>query len=117
MRTSHYPRLARQVQEETITLVTRQLRPRDFSRRCSASLLLSCLVLAAAARIALSAVAVLRARSPSRETLRRALLTTLPGYHELLQQLPRLLRASLPRGFRRRPRRRYPLAIDLHAVP
>jgi putative transposase len=78
------------------------------------------LVLAAAGQLALSAVAVLRSRCPSRETLRRALLETLPDYQKLLRQLPGLLRASLPRGLRRRPgrgRRRYPLAIDLHGVP
>jgi putative transposase len=120
MRTSHYSRLAHQVQEQTTTLLQRQLCPRDFSRRCSATALLSCLVLAAAARIALSAVAFLRSRCPSRETLRQALLKTLPGYQELLQQTPYLLRASLPRSLRKRHRdrrRRYPLAIDLHAVP
>jgi len=117
MRTTHYSHLARRVQEETVSLVLHRLRPRDFSRRCTATVLLSCLVLAAAARIALSAVAFLRSRCPSRETLRRALLTTLPCYQELLRQVPRLLRASLPRGLRQRPRRRYPMAIDLHAVP
>jgi putative transposase len=48
------------------------------------------------------------------------LLETLPDYQKLLRQLPGLLRASLPRGLRQRPgrrRRRYPMAIDLHAVP
>src|SRR5215470_19468993 len=117
MRTSHYSRLAHQVQEQTITLLQDQLCPRDFSRRCSATALLSCLVLAAAGRTALSAVAFLRSRCPSRETLRRALLTTLPGYHDLLRHVPPLLRASLPRRLRQRPRRRYPVAIDLHCVP
>jgi len=117
MRTSHYCWLARRVQQETVALVQRQLRPRDFSRRCTATVLLSCLVLAAAGRTALSAVAFLRSRCPSRETLRRALLTTLPGYHDLLRHVPPLLRASLPRRLRQRPRRRYPVAIDLHCVP
>ena len=117
MRTTYYPDLARQVQDETITLLQRTLRPRDFSKRCTATVLLSCLILAAAARIALSAVASLRGRCPSRETLRHALRETLPDYQRLLAQLPRLLRASLPRRLRRRRRgRRYPLAIDVHAV-
>jgi putative transposase len=118
MRTSQYRHYARRVQEQTVTLLTQQLRPRDFSQRCTAGVLLSCLVLAAACRLALAAVAALRPRCPSRETLRQALLETLPDYQQLLRRLPALLRAALPRSLRQRPaRRRYPMAIDLHAVP
>lgn len=118
MRTPQYRPLAHHVQQQTIALLTHQLRPRDFSRRCTAVVLLSCLVLAAACQRSLAAVAALRPRCPCRETLRQALLATLPDYQELLRRLPGLLRAALPRGLRRRrPRRRYPLAIDLHGVP
>jgi hypothetical protein len=121
MRTTHYARLARHVQQETVGLLQRELRPRDFSSRCPARTLLSCLVFAAAGHLALSAVAFLRSCCPSRETLRQALLETLPAYQQLLSQLPGLLQASLPRGLRPRARcrcrRRYPMAIDLHAVP
>jgi len=117
MRTSHYRLLARQVQQQTVTLILRQLRPRDFSPGCPAWLLQSCLVLAAAARISLAAVASLRPRCPSRETLRQALMATLPEYASMLRQLPGLLRASLPRGLRKGRRRHYPMAIDLHGVP
>jgi hypothetical protein len=116
MRADHYPPLARAVQHEALGLLLRQLRPRDFSRRCTAYVLLSCLLLAAAARASLAAVAALRHRGPCRESLRQALLATLPGYQELLRRLPGLLRASLPRGLRKHPRRRYPMAVDLHAV-
>jgi hypothetical protein len=118
MRTLQYRPLAQQVQQQTITLLVRQLRPHDFSRRCTALVLLSCLVLVAACRRSLAAIAALRPRAPCRETLRQALLATLPDYQGLLRQLPGLWRASLPHGLRRRrPRRRYPLAIDLHGVP
>ena len=122
MRTSHYRPLAHHVQQQTTSLILGRLRLPDFSPRCPAWLLMSCLVLAAAARISLAAVASLRPRCPSRETLRQALLATLPEYDRLLRQLPGLLRASLPRGLRqvqRRQgrRRRYPMAIDLHGVP
>lgn len=116
MRTSHYRHLARQVQQQTVGLLMHQLKPQNFSQRCTALVLLGCLVLAAAARISLSAVAALQSGFPSRETLRHALLATLPDYQTLLHRLPALLRTSIPRGLRKR-RRRYPIAIDLHDVP
>jgi len=118
MRTSYYRLLARQVQEQTVTLLLRQLRPPDYSALCTAWVLLSSLVLAATSRISLAAVAVLRPGSPSRETLRQALGATLPHYAELRQRLAALLVGALPRRLQQRqPGRRYPLAIDLHGVP
>jgi putative transposase len=119
MRAPQYHHCAQQVQAQTITLLQQQLRPRDFSRRCSAWQLLSSFVLAAACCFSLSAVAALRRRSPSRETLFQAWRATLPGYAALVARVPRLLHASLPRSLRRRRprRRRYPLIIDLHGVP
>src|SRR5579871_252998 len=119
MRVSQYRQLAEQLQDRTTTLLVRQLRPADFSRRCPALLVLSCLVLAAARRLSLAAVAAVRPACPSRETLRQALYATLPHYDALRRRLPALLRATLPRSLRRPSgrRRRYPLAIDLHRVP
>jgi hypothetical protein len=120
MRTSHYVRLARQVQEQTTTVLCRSFQPRDYSRRCTAWVLLSSLVLAAVNRLSLAAVAAVRPHSPSRETLRKALYATLPHYADLRRQMGHLCRASLPRSLRRRrragPRRRYPMAIDVHKV-
>jgi hypothetical protein len=96
----------------------RSLRPKDFSRRCTARVLLACLVLLAARQLSLAAVAAVRRGCPSRETLRKALFATLPTYDALRRRLPALLRASLPRGLSRHPgRRRYPMAIDLHRIP
>src|SRR5439155_7839061 len=90
----------------------------DFSRRCPALVVVSCLVLAAARRLSLAAVAAVRPSSPSRETLRQAVSTTLPDYDALRREIPVLLRATLPRGLARHPgRRRYPMVIDLHRVP
>ena len=115
---NHYGSLSRQARLQTQRLLQRELRPKDYSPRCSAWLLLSCLVLATVASRSLSAVAALRDRCPSRETLRRALLTTLPHYDGLRRRLPGLLRGSLPSRLRQAAqRRRYPLAIDLHGVP
>src|SRR5262249_36148485 len=116
MRISPYPRLARLVQEQTALVVLRQCRPADYSNRCTAWVLLSSLILAAAARVSLAAVAALRRASPSRETLRQALFATLPDYETLRRRVAKLVRASLPRSLRRRPRRRYPMAVDLHHV-
>jgi putative transposase len=117
LRTSYYRRFAATVQEQTAAVVLRLCRPTDYSRRCGAATLLSSLILAAANGLSLAAVAALRPRSPCRETLRQALLATLPQYDPLRRQLGSLLRASLPRSLRRRrPRRRYPLAIDVHQV-
>src|SRR5438132_341741 len=118
MRALQYRQLARQLQDQTTALLRRLLRPRDFSGRCTALVLLTCLVLAAARRLTLAAVAALRRACPSRETLRQARYATLPDYDALRRRLPALLRASLPHGLARHPgRRRYPMAIDLHRVP
>src|SRR5262245_26143379 len=119
MRTSQYRGLARVVQQQTVGLILQRLRPADFSARCTAWVLWSCLVLAAACRRSLAAVAALWSGAPSRETLRQALRATLPAYPDLLQHVPGLLRASWPRGLRKRrsPLWRYPLIVDLHAVP
>ncbi len=118
MRSFQYRHCAQQLQDQATTLLLGLLRPADFSPHCTALTLLSCLLLAAARRLSLAAVAVLRPHTPGRETLRLAWLATLPGYDALGRRLPALLRASLPRSLRRRrPRRRYPLAIDLHGVP
>jgi Transposase DDE domain len=117
MRAVQYRSVAQQVQARTLTLLQHQLQPRDFSRRCSARQLLRTLVLATTACLSLSAVAAL-CGGLCRATLFRAWRTTLPDYDRLQRHTPRLLRASLPRGLRRRRgRRRFPLAIDLHSVP
>lgn len=117
MRTSQSYQFARQVQEQTTTLLLRLFRPRDYSKRCPAWVLLSSLVLAAASRLSLAAVAALWRRAPSRETLRQALFATLPQYAELRRHLARVCRASWPRRWQRRRGRRGPLAIDLHEIP
>jgi hypothetical protein len=72
-----------------MALLQQQLRPRNFSRRCSAWQVLSSLVLATAACLSLSAVAAVRRRSPSRETLFQAWRATLPDYARLLALTPR----------------------------
>jgi putative transposase len=117
MRASQYHQLAHELQDRTTGLLLRLFRPEDYSCLCTAWVLLSSLVLAAAHRLSLAAVAAVRPGSPSRETLRQALYATLPAYDALRRRLAALLRAGLPRGLTRHPgRRRYPMAIDLHRV-
>jgi len=117
MRVCQYRSLAHDLQQQATAVLSRRFRPRDFSRRCTAPLLLGCLILAAARRLSLAAVAAVRPGGPSRETLRQALLATLPDYDGLRRATPALLRDSLPRALRPRPgRRRYPVAVDLHRV-
>ena len=87
MRAIQYRQLACELQERTRGLLVRYLHPQDFSRRCTAAVVLSCLVLAAARRVSLAAVAAVRRSCPSRETLRQALYATLPHYDALRRQL------------------------------
>ena len=122
MRNSYYTHSARSIRYETVAILQQHLHPHDY-KRCSAYWILSCLILIAAAQLSIAAAAALRG-GRSHETLRKALLATLPPYQRTLQQMPRLLLASLPRGLRKRirqrkkgKRRRYPMVIDLHAVP
>jgi putative transposase len=92
----------------------RHLDIRDFSPRCTAPMLLSAMVAAAAGLTSLVAVARRLLGLPSGETLRKALLANLPGRAALERRLNRALAAALPHGLTRRPQ---PLAIDLTLRP
>jgi hypothetical protein len=86
----------------------------DFSPRCTAAQLLA-VVLAASARLTSLFAAGLRlAGAASAETLRKALLASLPPRDELEARLNDALAAHLPRSLRRRKQR---LAADLTLVP
>lgn len=87
----------------------------DVGRAVSAMLLGRLIVLAACLRTSLSAVAARSRRSPSDETVRKALLANLP---KDVAELERRINDSLPRwtpkAFFKRPRC---LALDLHHRP
>src|SRR3982750_4321595 len=84
------------------------LKFKDYKRKCSAQVLGS-LWLAAAARIPALSDACQRLRdAPSDETARMALLATLPDYVTLQRQLNAALAGHLPKLLRKRPQ---PLAI------
>jgi len=87
---------------------------RDYKRTCSAQVLWS-LLLAAAARItSLSDTCGRLDRVPSDETARKALLATLPDYATLQRQLNAALAGHLPKTLRKHLQR---LAIDLTLIP
>src|SRR3954467_10003070 len=90
------------------------LKFKDYKRRCSAQVLWS-LLLAAAARITSLSDACQRLRDvPSDETARKALLATLPDYAALQRQLNAALAGHLPKALRTHLQR---LAIDLTLIP
>jgi len=94
-------------------LLERFLRLPDYSARCTAATVW--VVLAAAAKLtSIFAICQHLAHSPSDETLRQALLATLPEYAELQRRVNRALQGDLPKALRRRRQR---LAIDLTLIP
>jgi hypothetical protein len=86
----------------------------DYHDSVPALLLARLLLLAAAARRSLSYVAQRCERAPSDETVRKALLASLPGQDLLLARLLESLHVLLPRRLRRCP---LPAAIDYHCRP
>src|SRR5512147_2105497 len=87
---------------------------KDYKRKCSAEVLWS-LLLAAAARITSLSDACGRLDNvPSDETARKALLATLPDYGALQRQLTSALAGLLPKTLRTHLQR---LAIDLTLIP
>ena len=90
------------------------LKFKDYKRKTSAQVLWS-LLLAAAARITSLSDACQRLHdAPSDETVRKALLATLPDYGALQRQLNAALAGHLPRALRQHLQR---LAIDLTLIP
>jgi putative transposase len=86
----------------------------DFSAKCTAAVLLQVVFAAAARLTSLFAAGLRLAKAPSAETMRQALLSTLPAYAKLQQGVNRALVGDLPKALRTRKQR---LAIDLHLVP
>src|SRR6516162_11860508 len=90
------------------------LRLTDFSTGCTASHLVLVVGTACARLCSLFAACARLLRAPGAETIRKALLASLPDQDELERRLNRALAADLPRTARRRRQR---LAIDLHLRP
>jgi putative transposase len=114
MRKAHYTLTSQEVQDHAAGLILKHLGLADFSAKCTALVLLQ-VVFAAAARLTSVFAACARlARAPSAETVRQALLATLPAYAELQRRVNRALAGDLPKALRKRKQR---LAIDLHLAP
>jgi hypothetical protein len=86
----------------------------DFSPACPARTLLAVVFAATARLTSLFAAGLRLATAPAAETLRQALLASLPPLNELEDRLNDALAAHLPRHLRRRRQR---LALDLTLVP
>ena len=114
MRPPHHILDCRTVHRRAAEYLQVHLKFQDYKRSCSAQVLWS-LLLAAAARItSLSDTCQCLDRVPSDETARKALLATLPDYATLQRQLNAALAGYLPKALRRRLQR---LAIDLTLIP
>jgi putative transposase len=114
MRTPQYTLTHDEVHRHTTHRLQQHLRLQDYSPRCTSRVLLA-VVLAAAARLSsLSAACQRLANAPSDETVRKALLATLPQQAQLQRRLNQALAAHLPKALRKR---RHKVAIDLTLVP
>src|ERR1700722_3087087 len=86
----------------------------DFSPACPTRPLLAVVFAATARLTSLFAAGLRLVGAPAAETLRKALLASLPTLHELEDRSNDALEAHLPRRLRRRKQR---LALDLTLVP
>jgi putative transposase len=82
--------------------------------KCTASILLQVLLIAAARVVSVFAACRDLADAPSDQTIRNALMASLPGITELERRLNRGLATKLPRALRRKARM---VAIDLTLIP
>jgi hypothetical protein len=114
MRKAHYTVRDKEVQQHAARLLLRYLNLNDFSVKCTADILLHVLFTAAARLTSLVAACLHLKNAPSKETIRQALLASLPTYAKLQKALNRALAGDLPKPLRKRKQR---IAIDLHLVP
>jgi IS4 transposase len=114
MRHGHYTITARHVHDLAVDRLQTQLRLADHGPKCTAAVVLSVLLWAAARVSSLAAACAALARAPSDQAVRDALLATLPALAQLQQRLNRALIAGLPKVLRRRGQF---LAIDLTLLP
>jgi putative transposase len=114
MRHSYYTVRSRDVQEHAAGLIENHLPLTDYSATCTIAVMLHVLFSAAARLISVSAACADLEQAPSDETMRQAVLATLPDYAQLQKDVNRALVGDLPKPLRQREQR---LAIDLHLVP
>ena len=105
---------SRVVQEHVAGLLERFLGLPDYSGRCTAATVWLVLCAAAARLTSIFAICQHLDKAPSDETVRQALLNTLPEYAELQRRVNRALQGDLPKTLRRKRQR---LAIDVTLIP
>ena len=114
MRSCHYPITAPQVQAHALDRIQTALRLGDHGRICSAAVVLTVLLWAAARMASLAAACAALVKAPCDQAVRDALLATLPAFAELQRRLNRALAGGLPRILRRG---RHVVAIDVTLLP
>jgi hypothetical protein len=114
MRHRHYTLTPAHVRAHAQTLCQKHLRLKGHGPKCTAGMLWTVLLYAAARITSLAATCAALRDAPSDTAVHDALLATLPSTAELQRRVNRALQGDLPRALRRR---RPPLAIDLHLVP
>jgi hypothetical protein len=114
MRKAQYTVSGRDVQQHVEGLMQKHLRLRDYSKKCTSRTLYNVVFAAAARLISIYAACLHLKNAPAGETIRKALLSTLPEYAELQRCVNRALAGDIPKALREKKQR---LAIDLHLVP
>jgi putative transposase len=114
MRKAFYTVSGQDVQEHAACLIHKHLGLADYSKKCTASILVHVLFAAAARLTSIFAACLRLTGAPSGETIRKALAGTLPKDAELRRGVNRALASDLPQALRRKKQR---LAIDLHLQP
>jgi hypothetical protein len=111
----HHPTLNRKQVHQSATRHLQNYVPmRDYKRKVSARTLWAVLLVAATGITSIHACCGRLEDIASEETIRKALIASIPEFVELQRQLNRALAGRLPRTLRRRPQR---LAIDLTLIP
>jgi putative transposase len=115
MRSCHYTITSRQVHQHAVDRLQPYLRLADRGRTCSAGVVLTILLWAAARVTSLAAACAALAAAPSDQAVRDALLATLPVFAELQRRLNQALAGGLPKVLLRR--RGHYVALDLTLLP
>jgi len=114
MRTTHSTITPATVQARAQFVLQKHVRLPDHGWKCTAGVLWTVLLYAAARITSLAAACAALRDAPSDTAAHDALLAGLPNFAELQRRLNRALQGDLPRALRRR---RQPLAIDLTLIP
>ena len=109
-----YTITSREVHDHTASTVQKHIKLTDHGPKCTASLLITILLYAAARITSVFDACQRLLAAPSDQAVRDALRATLPPIHELERRLNAGLAADLPKALRKR---RYPMAIDLTLLP